>query len=81
MGLLKRIQEINKSGLHFMEEHPLVTGVYGSIILDRILENEAEPFIYEGKKQGYAEASDEYKEKLLKQADEFLSQEKVFEKE
>jgi vacuolar-type H+-ATPase subunit I/STV1 len=36
---------------------------------------------YEGKKEGYAEASDEYEEKLLKQADEFLKQKYVYESE
>ena len=36
---------------------------------------------YDGKKEGYAEASDEYEKKLLKQADEFLKQEKDYEKE
>lgn len=36
---------------------------------------------YDGKKEGYAEASDEYNKKLLKQADEFLKQEKNYEKE
>lgn len=36
---------------------------------------------YDGKKEGYAEASDEYENKLLKQAEEFLNQQKDFEKE
>lgn len=36
---------------------------------------------YDGKKEGYAEASDEYEKKLLDQAEEFLNQKKNFEKE
>ena len=36
---------------------------------------------YDGKKEGYAEASDEYENKLLMQAEEFLNQKKDFEKE
>ena len=36
---------------------------------------------YDGKKEGYAEASDEYEKKLLEQADEFLKQKKDYEKE
>lgn len=36
---------------------------------------------YDGKVDGYNEASQEYEEKLLKQADEFLNQKKVFEAE
>ncbi|EOU1892329.1 hypothetical protein [Clostridium perfringens] len=34
---------------------------------------------YDGKKEGYEKASNEYEKKLIKQADEFLKQEKVFE--
>ncbi|NGU53884.1 hypothetical protein G6Z29_11560 [Clostridium perfringens] len=33
----------------------------------------------DGKKEGYEKASNEYEKKLIKQADEFLKQEKVFE--
>lgn len=33
---------------------------------------------YEGKKEGYVEASNEYEQKLLNQADEFLKQKIVF---
>ena len=36
---------------------------------------------YDGKVEGYEEASDEYEEKLLKQADEFLRQKKIYESE
>lgn len=36
---------------------------------------------YDGKIEGYVEASDEYEKKLLGQADEFLKQRKDFEKE
>ncbi|HHD2751338.1 TPA: hypothetical protein ACOTG0_000077 [Clostridium perfringens] len=34
---------------------------------------------YDGKKDGYEKASNEYEKKLIKQADEFLKQEKAFE--
>ncbi len=34
---------------------------------------------YDGKKEGYEKASNEYEKKLIKQANEFLKQEKVFE--
>lgn len=36
---------------------------------------------YDGKVEGYEDASDEYENKLLKQADEFLKQEQIFENE
>ena len=34
---------------------------------------------YDGKKEGYVEASEEYEEKLLSQANEFLKQKTIFE--
>lgn len=36
---------------------------------------------YDGKVEGYEEASDEYEEKLLKLADEFLEQKHIFDSE
>lgn len=36
---------------------------------------------YDGKQEGYIEASDEYEEKLLRMADQFLAQKQVFEQE
>lgn len=36
---------------------------------------------YEGKKEGYVEASNEYEKKLLEQADFFLKKEAIFENE
>lgn len=36
---------------------------------------------FEGKKEGYVDASQEYEKKLLSQADEYINQTKVFEKE
>ena len=62
-----------------MKEHPMVTGVYGSTLLDRVIDHETKPYVYEGKKQGYAEASDE--KKLLTQAEEFIKQKKDFQME
>jgi molecular chaperone GrpE (heat shock protein) len=52
----------------FTEDNPLTSSVYkyGK---------------YDGKKEGYEEASDEYEKKLLEQADEFLKQKKNYEKE
>lgn len=35
-----------------MKEHPMVTGVYGSTLLDRVIDHETKPYVYEGKKQG-----------------------------
>ena len=64
-----------------MKEHPMVTGVYGSTLLDRVIDHETKPYVYEGKKQGYAEASDEYEKKLLTQAEEFIKQKKDFQME
>lgn len=78
MSLLKKIQESNKAGLDLMQKHPMLTGVYGSILLDKVLDHATKPYIYEGKKQGYEEASAEYEKKLLKQAEEFLKQKKIF---
>ncbi len=81
MGLLKFIKERNKAGLDFMKDHPMVTGVYGSQMLDHVLRKETEPFIDEGKREGYVKASKKYEEKLLKQTDEFLKQKRDFTKE
>lgn len=64
-----------------MKEHPMVTGVYGSTLLDRVIDHETKPYVYEGKKQGYAEASDEYEKKFLTQAEEFIKQKKDFQME
>lgn len=36
---------------------------------------------YDGQVEGYEKASNEYEEKLLKQADEFLKQKKIYENE
>ena len=48
------------------EDNPLGSAIYNS-------------GKYDGKIEGYAEASDEYKAKLLEQADKFLQQQKIFE--
>lgn len=52
----------------FTEDNPLTAPIY-------------KYGMYDGKKEGYAEASDEYEKKLLKQADDFLKQKKDYEKE
>lgn len=49
-----------------MAERPMITGIYGSYLLDIILKNETQPSIYEGKKQGYEEASSEYEKEIEK---------------
>ena len=36
---------------------------------------------YDGKEEGYAEASDEYEQKLIEMGDQFLAQKKVYEQE
>ena len=52
----------------YCEDNPLTTPIY----------NKGK---YEGKVEGYEEASDEYEKKLLDQADEFLKQKKIYESE
>ena len=52
----------------FTEDNPLTSPIYKMGKFD-------------GKKEGYTEASDEYEIKLLQQADEFLKQKKIFEEE
>ena len=74
MGLLKKIQDSNKAGLDYMAKHPVGTGVYGSSLLEKVLKQETAPYIYEGLKKGYEQASAEYEKKLLEQADMFLKQ-------
>jgi hypothetical protein len=46
----------------------------GSFMLDSILDKATKPYVDEGKKEGYEQASDEYEKKLLEQADLFLDQ-------
>lgn len=53
---------------HYCEDMPITSHIYKA-------------GKYDGKVEGYNEASKEYVEKLLKQADEFINQKKVFEKE
>ncbi|WP_270816313.1 hypothetical protein [Hungatella effluvii] len=52
----------------YTEDNPLTSAIY-------------KDGKYDGKIEGYVAASDEYEEKLLKQADEFLKQKTVFEYE
>lgn len=53
---------------NYTEDNPLTSAIYKS-------------GKYDGKTEGYAEASEEYEKKLLDQADEFLSQTKIYEEE
>ena len=52
----------------YSEDNPITSAVYKS-------------GKYDGKKEGYSIASDEYEEKLLSLADEFIKQKNIFEKE
>lgn len=63
-GLVDGVKEEMKEFI--CEDHPVTSYVY-------------KEGIYDGKKEGYANASDEYEKKLLKQADEFLKQSRIFE--
>ena len=68
------------------EEYDFIDGVKRTIKEDLTEDNPFTSAIYksgkyDGKKQGYAEASDEYEKKLLEQAYEFLKQTKIHEKE
>ena len=69
-----------------IKEHGVVDGIKENIRRERQEDN---PFTsrlyqegkYDGKKDGYIEASMEYEAKLLSQADEFLKQKTIFEKQ
>lgn len=68
---------------HIAEEG-LVDGVKSDIKEEWCEDNPITSMIYnegtsDGKKEGYVLASKEYEEKLLKQADEFLQQTKIYE--
>lgn len=52
----------------YCEDNPLTSAIYKS-------------GKYDGKVEGYEEASDEYEKKFLAQADEFLKQTRIFESE
>lgn len=78
MSLIKIVHDRNKDGLDYMKNHLAGTGVYGSILLDKILTHETEPYFFEGKKKGYSEASAVYEKKLLDQADAFLQEKNQF---
>ena len=60
MGLLKRIQESNKAGLDFMKEHPMVTGVYGSTLFDRVEEFIKQKKDFQMERDAYGALWDEY---------------------
>lgn len=49
--------------------------------LAKVIERGTEDYVLEGKKQGYAEASDEYERKLLNLADKFTKEKDAFQKE
>lgn len=72
MSLLKKLHEANKEAC---KNAPMMgTGMGGNFLMDAILDRATQPYVDEGKKKGYAEASDVYEQKLLDQADLFLQQ-------
>ena len=90
MGWLKNLHDNTKKSMELTEKMmtttpiavaglPLMHAMDKAVV--KAIEKETEDYVYEGKKQGYAEASDEYEKKLLEQADSFLQQKKDFMKE
>lgn len=65
-GLAGGFKELLREDL---EDTPILSGIY------KVGRDEG---FYEGKKDGYNKASFEYENKLLKQADEFLKQKKLY---
>lgn len=65
-GIVKGYKKTLKQ--EFTEDNPITSAIYRS-------------GKYDGKVEGYAEASDEYERKLIEQADLFLKQKKVYENE
>lgn len=92
MGLLRRIWRSTKVGAaidtvrNIIDEGNIVDGVKRTVKEDWTEDSLIGKAIYDsgkydGKKEGYVEASDEYEKTLLALADEFLKQKKDFEKE
>ena len=86
MSLLKRFQDAAHAQANFIQEHPAVSVLIGpaflsSPLLDKVIEHETKPYVQEGERAGYARASDVYEKKLLEQADQFLAQTQLYEKE
>ena len=86
MSFLKRFQDAAHAQANFIQEHPAVSVLIGpaflsSPLLDKVIEHEIKPYVQEGERAGYARASDVYEKKLLEQADQFLAQTQLYEKE
>ena len=92
MGILRGLWRSTVTGRiidtvrNIAEKGDLLDGVKKTIKEDWIVDNPLGSAIYnsgkyDGKIEGYAEASDEYEAKLLDQADKFLQQQKIFESE
>lgn len=87
MSLLKRFQDSVHAQADFAKKHPLVTGLafpnalLTAPLLDKVIEHETKPYVQAGEQAGYARASDVYEKKLLEQADHFLAQTQLYEKE
>lgn len=80
------IGRIIDTAKNMVEEGSIIEGYERTIREDIYEDNPITSVVYQagrydGKIEGYEEASDEYKEKLLRQADEFLKQKKYFERE
>ena len=89
MGWIKKIHDNAKKNVEFTEKlmrTPIaVSGLPLMQAMDKAvvyaIEKGTEEYVYEGKKQGYAEASDEYEKKLLEQANKFTKERDAFIKE
>ena len=92
MGILRGVWRSTTIGRtvdtvrNIVDESSVIGGIKRTIKEDYSEDNLLTSAIYEsgkydGKKEGYREASNEYEVKLLEQADRFLEQKKIFENE
>lgn len=92
MGLLRGFAKLNpiyrtaNAIQNVVEEGSIIDGLKRTYKEDLTEDNPIGKIIYDsgkhdGNKEGYARASEQYEEKLLRQANEFLSQKKDFEHE
>lgn len=80
MNFLRRILDMEKAKEDFVRWNPMVTGIGLTPIpgVKKALESFSEEEQLKGKKEGYIQASQEYEDKLLKQAEKFLEQTAIF---
>ena len=92
MGILRQIIKMNPIGraattlYNVVDEGSVINGIKRTFKEDVTEDNPITSFVYKmgksnGRQDGYVQASHEYEEKLLEQADLFLSQKMNFEKE